>query len=77
MTGDDDLMTLEHTAALYRGLHDARLAVIPGASHLVPLERPAEVDRMILDHLAGGESETMMPVLRAHPPESPGRGAAA
>ncbi|MGA4985554.1 alpha/beta fold hydrolase [Streptomyces cellulosae] len=77
MTGDDDLMTLEHTAALYRGLHDARLAVIPGASHLVPLERPAEVDRMILGHLAGGESETMMPVLRAHPPESPGRGAAA
>ncbi|MCP9999248.1 alpha/beta hydrolase [Streptomyces werraensis] len=76
MAGDDDLMTLEHTAALYRALHDARLAVVPGASHLVPLEKPAEVDRMILDHLAGTEAGTMMPVLRA-PAPAPGRDATA
>ncbi|MEW1683312.1 alpha/beta hydrolase [Streptomyces sp. T12] len=65
VSGDDDLVTLEHTAALYRALPDARLAVVPGASHLVPLEKPAEVNRLILEHLAGGEVETMMPVLRA------------
>ncbi|MFC8064781.1 MULTISPECIES: alpha/beta fold hydrolase [unclassified Streptomyces] len=65
MTGDDDLMTLEHTTALYRALPDARLAVLPGASHLVPLEKPALVNGLVLDHL-GQEAavETMMPVRR-------------
>ncbi|MDN3270631.1 alpha/beta hydrolase [Streptomyces sp. MA15] len=77
MSGDDDLMTLEHTAALYRALPDARLAVVPGASHLVPLEKPAEVNRMVLDHLAGGEVETMMPVLRAGASGPSARGGAA
>ncbi|MFI7345478.1 alpha/beta fold hydrolase [Streptomyces sp. NPDC049936] len=65
VTGDDDLMTLEHTTALYRALPDARLAVLPGASHLVPLEKPALVNGLVLDHL-GQEAavETMMPVRR-------------
>lgn len=72
MVGDDDLMTLEHTASLYRGLPDARLAVVPGASHLVPLERPDLVNRLVLEHLAQGAVETMMPVLRARRPEGAG-----
>ncbi|MGW2171792.1 alpha/beta fold hydrolase [Streptomyces sp. NPDC001705] len=65
VTGDDDLMTLEHTTALYRALPDARLAVLPGASHLVPLEKPALVNGLVLDHL-GQEAavETMMPIRR-------------
>jgi pimeloyl-ACP methyl ester carboxylesterase len=65
MAGDDDLMTLEHTIALYRGIDGARLAVVPGASHLVPLEQPGRVNRMILDHLAEEAVETLMPVRRA------------
>ncbi|WP_411074709.1 alpha/beta fold hydrolase [Streptomyces sp. cmx-4-7] len=66
VVGDDDMMTLEHTAALYRAIPGALLAVVPGASHLVPLEQPARVNRMILDHLARDAAvETMMPVLRA------------
>ncbi|RSS80078.1 alpha/beta fold hydrolase [Streptomyces sp. WAC06614] len=67
MAGDDDLVTLEHTTALYRAIPDARLAVLPGASHLVPLEQPARVNRMILDHLAQETVDTMLPVLRAAP----------
>ncbi|MEV7673818.1 alpha/beta fold hydrolase [Streptomyces sp. NPDC000963] len=68
VVGDDDMMTLEHTAALYRALPEALLAVVPGASHLVPLEQPALVNRMVLDHLARDAAvETMMPVLRAAP----------
>ncbi|MFB7653306.1 MULTISPECIES: alpha/beta fold hydrolase [unclassified Streptomyces] len=65
VAGDDDLMTLEHTTALYRALPDARLAVLPGASHLVPLEKPALVNGLVLDHL-GQEAavETMMPIRR-------------
>ncbi|MFJ5277685.1 alpha/beta fold hydrolase [Streptomyces parvulus] len=66
VSGDDDLMTLEHTTALYRALPDARLAVLPGSSHLVPLEKPALLNGLILDHLAEqGPVETMMPVRRA------------
>ncbi|GAA2598148.1 hypothetical protein GCM10010424_55120 [Streptomyces lienomycini] len=68
MAGDDDMMTLEHTTALYRGAPDARLAVVPGASHLVPLEKAALVDELILDHLRQGAVETMMPVRRAPAP---------
>ncbi|MFJ6852585.1 alpha/beta fold hydrolase [Streptomyces sp. NPDC091271] len=70
MVGDDDLMTLEHTAALYRAIPGAQLVVVPGASHLVPLEKPALVGRLILDHLAQDAVETMMPVLRAPTPPS-------
>ncbi|NEB83424.1 alpha/beta hydrolase [Streptomyces anulatus] len=65
MAGDDDLMTLEHTTALYRAIPDAELAVVPGASHLVPLEKPALVGRLIHDHLAQETVETMMPIRRA------------
>ncbi|MFD4258952.1 alpha/beta fold hydrolase [Streptomyces sp. NPDC058534] len=65
VAGDDDLMTLEHTTALYRALPDARLAVLPGASHLVPLEKPALVNGLVLDHLAQEAAvETMMPIRR-------------
>jgi pimeloyl-ACP methyl ester carboxylesterase len=65
MVGDDDMMTLEHTTALYRAIPDSRLAVVPGASHLVPLEKPAFVNRLILEHLATDTVETMMPIRRA------------
>ncbi|WP_399945833.1 alpha/beta fold hydrolase [Streptomyces sp. BBFR25] len=67
MAGDDDLMTLEHTTALYRAVPGAQLAVVPGASHLVPLEKPDLVNGLIRDHLTRGEVETMLPVGRAHP----------
>jgi pimeloyl-ACP methyl ester carboxylesterase len=70
LVGDDDMMTLEHTTALYRALPESQLAVVPGASHLAPLEKPALVNRLILDHLAQDEVETMMPIRRA-PASSP------
>lgn len=38
VVGDDDLMTLEHTTALYRAIPGSQPAVVPGASHPVPLE---------------------------------------
>ncbi|MFJ9397427.1 alpha/beta fold hydrolase [Streptomyces californicus] len=71
MAGDDDLMTQEHTTALYRAIPDAELAILPGASHLVPLEKPGLVNRMILDHLAQEAVETMMPLRRAESGPSP------
>src|SRR6478609_7951527 len=75
MVGDDDMMALEHTTALYRAVPGAQLAVVPGASHLVPLEKPALVDRLILEHLSQDEVDTMMPVRRAPAAGVPGGGA--
>ncbi|MCT4357856.1 alpha/beta hydrolase [Streptomyces sp. Je 1-79] len=67
MVGDDDMMTLEHTAALYGAIPGSQLAVVPGASHLAPLEKPALVNQLILDHLARPMAETMLPIRRAVP----------
>ncbi|MFH8449575.1 alpha/beta fold hydrolase [Streptomyces fungicidicus] len=72
LVGDDDMVTLEHTVALYRALPDARLAVVPGASHMVPLEQPDLVNRLVLEHLARDTVETMMPLRRAPAPGAPG-----
>ncbi|MER6468809.1 alpha/beta fold hydrolase [Streptomyces collinus] len=71
MVGDDDMVTLEHTLALYRAVPGSQLAVVPGASHLVPLEKPALVNRLILDHLGQDATETMMPIRRAGRPAVP------
>ncbi len=74
MAGDDDLVRLDHTCALYEALPAGQLAVVPGTSHGLPLERPDEVARLILAFLAADPlPQTMMPVLRAaHPaPGSP------
>ncbi|WP_329453974.1 alpha/beta fold hydrolase [Streptomyces sp. NBC_01497] len=76
MVGDDDMMTLRHTADLYDAIPDARLAVVPGASHLVPLEKPALVNQLILEHLGDHAAETMLPVRRAAANAAPGRGPA-
>jgi pimeloyl-ACP methyl ester carboxylesterase len=63
--GDDDLMTLAHTASLYESLPHAQLAVIPGASHAVLLEKPALVAQIVRDYLiAPAAAETYFPVRR-------------
>ncbi|HEY2671585.1 MAG TPA: alpha/beta hydrolase [Rugosimonospora sp.] len=65
IAGDDDIVTLEHTVALYRGLPDAELAIVPAASHLLLRERPALCTAMVADFLTGDRPSTMMPMRRA------------
>lgn len=48
LAGDDDLVRLDHTVALYEALPEAQLAILPGASHAAPVERPAEVASTIV-----------------------------
>jgi pimeloyl-ACP methyl ester carboxylesterase len=65
MVGDDDIIRFEHTLDLYETVPDAQLAVIPGASHLAPIEKPELVNQLILDFLAAeGPTTTMMPIRR-------------
>jgi len=66
LVGDDDLVRLDHTVALYDALPAGRLCVVPGASHAVVIERPQLVVALITDFLQGPESpETLLPIRRA------------
>jgi pimeloyl-ACP methyl ester carboxylesterase len=65
MAGDDDIIQLSHTTAMYEALPHGQLAIVPATSHALPMEKPGEVNRLILEFLAGGEPQTMMPVRRA------------
>lgn len=71
MVGDDDLVTLEHTVALYRGLADAQLAVLPAASHLLLFEHPERCTQLVTDFLTTDPVPTWMPIRRAAPPTIP------
>ena len=51
VSGDDDVVALEHTIALYRGIPDAELAVVPGTSHVLIMEKPDRVADLVLDFL--------------------------
>lgn len=51
LVGSDDQVTGPAEArTLVAGIPDARLAVVPGASHLVPVEQPAAVTDLLLTH---------------------------
>jgi pimeloyl-ACP methyl ester carboxylesterase len=66
MVGDDDIIRLDHTVALFEALPHGQLAVVPGASHGLPMEKPAEVSRLILEFLRQeGDPRTSMPIRRA------------
>jgi len=65
MAGDDDLIRLDHTCSMYQALPAGQLAIVPGASHALPIEKPADVARLVLEFLASGPPATFMPVLRA------------
>lgn len=66
LVGDDDLVELSHTCALYEALPHGQLAVVPGASHAVPAEKPLEVGALVMEFLAGPVSpRTLMPSRRA------------
>lgn len=67
LAGDDDQMTLEHTIELYRAIPNSELAVVPGASHLLVMEKPEMVNRLILDFLGNEPVPTMAPIRRGGP----------
>lgn len=51
VVGSDDQVTPPSQArALVAGIPDARLAVVPGACHLTPVEQPAAVTDLLLRH---------------------------
>ena len=74
MAADDDLVTLEHTITMYRALPDARLAIVPGTSHLLLHERAELCTTLVTDFLQAGPVLTWMPIRRATTSPSPSGG---
>jgi pimeloyl-ACP methyl ester carboxylesterase len=65
MAADDDIVTLEHTLAMYRALPGGQLAVVPRTSHLLLHEKPELCTRLVTDFLTGDPAPTWMPIRRA------------
>ncbi len=61
---DDDIVHLEHTVALYRGIPNAQLCVLPGTSHLMLFERPDLCASLVADFLTTAPAP-LMPIRRA------------
>jgi 3-oxoadipate enol-lactonase / 4-carboxymuconolactone decarboxylase len=74
LVGSDDQVTGPAEArTLVAGIPDARLAVVPGASHLVPVEQPAAVTDLLVHHFSTAwqqpyeTGQTVLPTASAVP----------
>jgi pimeloyl-ACP methyl ester carboxylesterase len=65
MIGDDDEVRLEHAIELYRTVPDSELAIIPGTSHGLLVEKPTLCNTVIIDFLTADPVPTMAPIRRA------------
>ncbi|MFJ8650149.1 4-carboxymuconolactone decarboxylase [Streptomyces sp. NPDC093546] len=76
LVGSEDTVTGPAEArTLVAGIPDARLAVVPGASHLAPVEQPAAVTDLLVRHFSTSWQDTMAAL--AAPPVMPAIAAAA
>lgn len=65
IAGDDDMASLKHTSEIYESIENSRLAIIPGASHLIDKDQPELLNKIIRDFLLNHEYPvTLMPVRR-------------
>ena len=64
MVGDDDEVRLEHAVELYRGLPDSELAIVPGTSHGLMVEKTDICHAIIFDFLCHEPVPTFAPIRR-------------
>jgi pimeloyl-ACP methyl ester carboxylesterase len=65
MVGDDDEVTLEHAVAFYQALPHGELAVVPGTSHGLLVEKPDLCNKIVVDFLTRDPVPTLAPIRRA------------
>jgi pimeloyl-ACP methyl ester carboxylesterase len=65
IAGDDDVIDHHHTVELFESLPDARLAIVPGTSHLLPHEAPDALLALVQPFLAGEPAHRLMPMRTA------------
>ncbi|MFF8841564.1 4-carboxymuconolactone decarboxylase [Streptomyces sp. NPDC015127] len=74
LVGSEDQVTGPAEArTLVAGIPDARLALVPGASHLAPVEQPAAVTDLLAHHFDTAWNDTLasIPVPQAPPTSAP------
>ena len=65
IAGDDDVISIKHTIEIYEAIENSRLAIIPGASHLIDKDQPELLNKVIRSFLLNHEYPvTLMPVRR-------------
>lgn len=69
IVGDDDVMSLGHTNKIYENIPNSRLAVIPGASHLIDKEQPEILHLIVKRFLADPSEPVTLQPLRRKPRE--------
>ena len=62
MQGDDDGVRIEHSVAVAKAIPDAQLAVVPGTSHALPIEKPGLVNQLLADFLSDQQTPKYMPM---------------
>jgi pimeloyl-ACP methyl ester carboxylesterase len=65
MVADDDEVRLEHALAMFRAIAFAELAVVPGTSHGLLVEKPDLCNLVITDFLTKDPVTTLAPIRRA------------
>lgn len=68
LVADDDEVRLEHAIAMYQAIPDAELAVIPGTSHGVLVEKPGLCNLIVETFLTTDPVPTLAPIRRRHTP---------
>jgi pimeloyl-ACP methyl ester carboxylesterase len=64
MVGDDDYVSVPHAEEFARRVTRGQLAVAPGASHVLPMEKPELFNQLVLDFTSNPVPDTMMPIRR-------------
>jgi pimeloyl-ACP methyl ester carboxylesterase len=64
MFGDDDQVQFEHAIEMYQSIRDCELAVVPGTSHGLLVEKPSLCHSIIIDFLATDPVPTLAPIRR-------------
>ena len=65
MVGDDDEVPLEHAIDFYRAVPRGELAVVPGTSHGLLVEKPDLCNKIVVDFLTTDPITTSAPIRRA------------
>lgn len=64
MIGDDDEVVFEHAIEFYRALPHGELAIVPGTSHGLLVEKPDLCNKIMLDFLTLDAVPTFAPIRR-------------
>lgn len=65
MVADDDEVRLEHALSMYRAIPSAELAIVPGTSHGLHVEKPELCNLIVTEFLTREPVATLAPIRRA------------